>query len=485
MRQELIEKRTRNSKTHYLGKSPEGRDRFAWDGTIGSIHYKDNPQDEAEQWKDIDNAFEPALAPWDWQMLKAGYHIRVKEDFTAGQIIEFEKQGQTVQFQPMALEWTNDLDMIQPISMPHNVVPTITNPEVDLLPAVGMLSHQGSIRWDDGYGEGIDFEWKCTPTRLIKVLEVENLGKLPIPEQYILDGGNPVLRLNLIFDPSKDVDIYVDGEPWDKKAKKQTFNVIQFRKDVEVLWGFMPLTYWDSDGNEGQSAATLEKRGNKLYISIRVPYEWLQGAVYPVFIDVDVDDQVAASEDDCNYRSETEYFSLTATSFWCGSFSATYYDHRAAAFFDSAALPSGATIDVAYVTITCRLLATGTDCRTKCSFEKNQTPSSFSTQADYLGRTKTTAKVDWDFEAIDWDIDVEYNTPPLVTPLQEVADLGALTDIVFFWDDDGSPTDEANRAMGYSYNGSTTKCLKIHIEYTAAPPAYIPRHSGTVGTLMI
>ncbi|GAI54205.1 unnamed protein product, partial [marine sediment metagenome] len=141
-------------------------------GTIGSIHYKDNG------WQEIDNIFESALAPWNWQMLKAGYHIRVKEDFTAGQIIEFEKQGETVQFQPMALEWTNDLDMIQQISMPQSVTPVITNPEVDLLSAVGVPSHQGTIRWHDGYGQGIDFEWKCSSTRLIKILELESLSKV-------------------------------------------------------------------------------------------------------------------------------------------------------------------------------------------------------------------------------------------------------------------------------------------------------------------
>ena len=244
---EIISARTINSKTHDLG---EGR--YAWDGSIGAIHYEDNG------WQEIDNYFEPGVAPWDWQMLEAGYHIRVKEDITAGQIIEFEKQGETVQFQPMALEWTNDLDQIQPIAMPNNVTPVVTNPEVDLLPAVGMLSHQGTIRWNDAYGEGLDFEWQCATTRLMKVLEIESLSKLPSPEQYILDSDNPVLRLNLIFDPSSGTGIYVDDELWDKSSKIQTFSTIEFRKADEVLWGFMPLRYWFSADNAGQSIATLE-----------------------------------------------------------------------------------------------------------------------------------------------------------------------------------------------------------------------------------
>ena len=380
MATELIEKRTRNSKTHSLG----GR-KYAWDGTIGSIHYWE------DGWKEIDNVFESAQAPWDWQMLKAGYHIRVKEDFTAWQIIEFEKQGETIQFQPMALEWTNDLDQIQPIAMPHEVAPVITNPEVDLLPAVGMPSHQGTIRWNDGYGEGLDFEWRCTSTRLVKILEIENFNKLSTPEQWIIDGGNPVLRLNLIFDPSN-VDIYVDGEIWDKKVKKQTFNVIEFRKDGEVLWGFMPLRYWGSgegENNEGQSVATLKKRGNSLYISIRVPYEWLQTAVYPVLVDTDVDEVVEASSDDCGTTEE-----------WIGLINAYHgidRDDRTYNFYTrflTVDIAKDSTIDHAYPDLCAQNTEAGGSSLRIVGIDEPDT-NTFSTQVDADGRAMTTAHVDW------------------------------------------------------------------------------------------
>lgn len=67
MKRELIEKRTRNSKTHYLG----GR-KYAWDGVIGAIHYKDNPKDKAEQWKDIDTTISA-----DGKVTKAPYNLHV------------------------------------------------------------------------------------------------------------------------------------------------------------------------------------------------------------------------------------------------------------------------------------------------------------------------------------------------------------------------------------------------------------------------
>lgn len=458
---EVIEKRTRNSKTHWLGGNS-----YSWDGTIGSVHYW-----EDEQWKEIDNAFEPTLAPWNWEMLKAGYHIRVKEDFTAGQIIEFEKQGETVQFQPMALEWTNHLDQIQPIAMPRGVTPAITNPEVDLLPAVGMPSHQGTIRWDNAYGEGLDFEWRCTSTRLVKILEIENLKKLPVPEQYILDGGRPALRLNLIFDPSSGVGIYVGGELWDKKTKWQTFRTIEFHKGGEVLWGFMPLKYWGSnlelEENEGQSVATLEKRGNKLYISIRVPYEWLQSAIYPVFVDTDIDEVVTDSGDDGRCKRPIGTFETAVTSSPVGSYSDTlWYD----AFyrFTEITIPAGATVDGDGLTSYVELYYGGSE-------GSPETDIYLQNDADPAAPT-SEAELDADYAArgtgIPWDASgvAGYDpSPELKTIFQELIDAqGGLSNaavLVLHWH--GIETGN-NRQIWwhYDYNGGI-RTPKLHIEYTA------------------
>lgn len=51
--QEVIEKRTENSKTYYLGKVGKN-DKYALDVSMGAIHYKDNYNSSTEQWKDID-----------------------------------------------------------------------------------------------------------------------------------------------------------------------------------------------------------------------------------------------------------------------------------------------------------------------------------------------------------------------------------------------------------------------------------------------
>jgi len=447
---EVAEQRTQNSKTYYLGENS-----YSWDGTIGAIHYQDNG------WQEIDNFFEVAQAPWDWQMLNAGYHIKVKEDFTAGQIIEFEKQGETIQLQPMALEWTNDLDQIQPIAMPHSITPVITNPEVDLLPSVGMPSHQGTIKWNNAYGEGINFEWKCTSTRLVKILEIENINKLSTPQQYIIDGGNPVLKLNLIFAPSMDVDIYIDGMLWNKNSKIQTFGTIEFSKYGEVLWGFMPLLYWDSIGNYKQSVATLEKSSNKLYISIRIPYEWLLSAVYPIFIDTDVDEQVGASGDDGYAYSTTfmgDYSQLRMGSSNSSSI-------RAFARFTDVIIPADAIIGVNCYASFFVWNTTQPGVYLKVKADDLANPDAPADATEVFAITPTTTGVDWDDQV---DVDDWANTPDIqsvIAELQASYDYSAGASITIIVDDDESGNSEILYSWSWDYDGVAPK---LHIEYTVS-----------------
>jgi len=242
----------------------------------------------------VDNSWAPAVAPWNWEMTHDDNRIRVLEDFTAGQVVEFEKDGDTLHFQPMELQWTNDLGQIEAISMPQNVVPVTGSDFLELNP--GFFDDCGYIRWNNGYGPGIDFQWQCRPGTLEKRLRIDALTDLPVPAPYIIAGGNPVLRLNMIFDPTGIDDILVNGQVWDEATEVQTFDVIQFRKAGQAIWHFKPLRYWCSDDGlrDGESVATVSKSGNSLYISILVPYSWLQTAVYPVFIDADVTIDAAA-----------------------------------------------------------------------------------------------------------------------------------------------------------------------------------------------
>jgi len=270
---EIVEARTETSKTAYLGSG-----RYSLDASIGAVHYKDSQGD----WENIDNTITNGI------MDRAGYNFRLLQSgFDAGQIVEFSVGSSYIRLQPMALEYSNDLKQIQQISMPQAVMGVVTNTPVQLLS--GMDSQQGKVTWVGAYGPNRDFEWMTQPTRLMKLLTIQDYNDLPLPPEYIIDGGNPYLRLNMIFAPSSDMNIYVDGTLWDKSSMVQTFGRVEFCKDGKTLWDFAPLLYWDSGDSYGESVKTLRGAGQSLYIEIRVPYSWLQTSIYPVFIDATIE----------------------------------------------------------------------------------------------------------------------------------------------------------------------------------------------------
>ncbi len=484
---EVVDQRTQSSRTTYLGEAS-----YSWDGSIGAIHYENNG------WQSINNAFVPAQAPWDWEMLRADYHIRVKEDFTTDQIIELEKQGEVIQLQPTALEWTNDLDQVQLISMPQSTIPVVTNLVIDLLPAVGVPSLQGTIRWSNAYGPGIDFQWKCQPTKLTKIIEISSLNDLSVPEQYILEGGNPVLRVNLVFNPPDEdsVSIVVDGRVWSQQDSIQTFNTIEFWKAGEILWGFMPLRYWGSgqdETNEGQSIATLEKRGNKLYISVRVPYSWLQSAVYPVFIDTDVNAQVGADTDDAYRRLSPSAFYLN-NQLRAGT-SNMDFKYGSGMRFTNITIPQAIVIDGANLILTSGSgNPTGAIVNTRISAEDVDDAPTFADNAaafDTRWTARTTERIDWDAIPV-WTLDIEYTSPEIKTVIQEIVDrIGWASgqDIVLFWEDfEDRSTHNANTYRNsWSYDESPAKAPKLHIEYTAIviPNSYAVTLAAGLGIVVL
>lgn len=457
---EQVSERNKNTKK-YEDTNNEGH--YAIDSSLGAVHYKDDPSDPDEQWKDIDTTLESAVAPWDWQMVKSGYHVRVLEDFKAGQVIEFEKQGEYVRFQPMALQYTNDLNQIQSISMPQ------TPTSVDIT--------DNTITWYDAYGSNLDFSWSCGNTRLLKLLTVNNFSDLPTIASYIEAGGNPVIELNLIFAPSTDLDCYVDGALWDKSSKVSTFGIIEWKKDGETLFGFMPNWYWDSSGNPPETPAltTLKKSGGSLYVSIRIPYSWIESAVYPIYIDTIIDEQVDTSGHDGWARS-TGLFDSAGVEATVGHRDSPGYHADAFAYFDNGISGlSGATIDLAQFKVY-GSTQYGSPL-TNVYAEDSASPSAPTTQADLEGRARTTA-----FTAQDATITSgAWNTIVITDVIQELADSYDPSTILILHDDDGSGDgDNAIKWRTYDYSDNTYG-PQLYIEYTAGGATYEPRPGTALG----
>lgn len=480
---EINSDRTASSSTSYLGNGV-----YSLDSSIGNVHY----QDTNDNWQNIDNTISSVADAYRWQTAgNASFQVAFTDRFNAGMSmrVRHKASNEQIQMQPYNLDYTNDTTAtsntgtIQLVKSAQPVLATVTNPVEPLI--AGKTYHAGKIQWDGAYGAGTHFTWQVETTRIPKLLTIDSLANLPTPNASVLAGTNPVLRLTLFFLPSNGVTIWLDGQQWDKRTTKATFNTIEFRDSQgTVLWGFDPLMYWDSAGNQGQSVATCRWTGAYLSIEIRVPWSWLQTATYPVFIDTTVDYQVGASSDDCfvRYNSNTSAWAISLTSTFLGVGKADSSNTKTGGGlrWGGITIPSGATITAAYITMTSSYTTSGTVVKTYITGDKENDPATWSTLADYQARRGTivggannnnitTAQVAWDSIPA-WTADTEYQSPGISSVIQELINAHAPNNehIALFWDDhDARGTQLTVLRRGYSYDSSTTKCGKLHIEYTA------------------
>jgi hypothetical protein len=357
-------------------------------------------------------------------MTKAGFEVRALSRLDAGQVIEY-RNTEWVRFQPMALQYSNDLNQIQQISIPGAVDATVDD---------------DTLTWTDGYGPGRSLSWQAQTARLAKLLTVDSLANLPAVDQFILDGGNPVLELNLIFAHSSGVTPYVNGQPWGKGANagdRDTQGLVEFRDDAgNVLWWFNLPRSWDSEGNEQLGTFRFKKQGNSLYVSHRVPLSFVQGAVYPLFVDTTIDDQVEASADD-GWSNEGGSFTSIATNGLLGK-------------------------QILASTNSLYGLASGSaGVRLNIFADDIAAPTAPTTEPLHTGKTRTTNFVVMDGSG---PVDEWVQSDSLNTVIQELADDYDPSAIQILHDDDGSNAFTTRSFK--SYDADTALAPKLHIEYT-------------------
>ena len=325
-----------------------GTERYAWSSQGGSHgwHFGPEPFDEAHE---VDTAWvntDPILdAPWQKKMVLADYNAYAFQEptlgFNQGQLIEYRKDGGVINFQPTQLQWTNDLGQISPIADPQAVSATITDDE---------------LKWIGAYGSGIDFRWQTQPAKLAKYVDVANLAQLGAPPQFIIDGGNPVLRVELLFQKSAGLEIWVDGVLWNEKANnpKTTLDDVEFRSGGVPIWYFKAPLSWDATGESVKPSMCLRATVQSLFVDILTPWSWIESAVFPIVIDATLTLQpdAAAGVDTMVSESNNTYIDYgTNPQMWAQETTVGGDRRRALIKFDLSSLPVAPT----YNTITLSL----------------------------------------------------------------------------------------------------------------------------------
>lgn len=192
-----------------------------------------------------------------------------------------------------------------------------------------------------------------------------------------------------------------------------------------------------------------------------------------------VEKQVIASSDDCYRQLTPSGWDLTTGYQYAGCRDSSNYQYGGGMRFQAIAIPKGAVITAAYLTFQAHFNLAGTIVRTRISAEDVDDAPTFADDAatfDTRWTNRTAARVDWD-EIPAWTQGEDYDSPSIVSVIQEIVNRdnwASGNDIVIFWEDfdDRSDHNEAARRIALSYDGDTTYCPKLHIEYTIGGEVY-------------
>jgi hypothetical protein len=426
---------------------PDTPQRRALTATIGPIHYGANESQE------IDTAWLPSAdAAWQWQMTENDYHAHSRDVFNSGNLIRYTHaaSGLWVQFDPQSLNWRNEDNSQHQIAIKE---------------AVTAIVEDDVLRWPAAWGAGRHFQFQAQTGRLQKLLTIDSTADLPEPTVT----GDIVLELEYSLNIATGLSFWIDGQEWTRanNVRVSTANHIECRNSTgETLFWIAPPTAWDSAGNETVGLLQVRRAGGPtaLFINARIPRSWIETAQFPIHIDPTVDVRVGAGADDG--RITNTAFASTG-SLIIGRWS-TSNVYRTWLVFNFGAINTvGKTINTCYLQLTSTSNESVDTVRAKIQAELAVNPIAPTSYADWDGRTRTTAAVNWD-DLGHWVTNVAYDTPELKIVAQEVFDLDieSLTSMHWFVDDNGSSQLQNCWRVPFNYEQSTTKAARLYIEYT-------------------
>jgi hypothetical protein len=175
--------------------------------------------------------------------------------------------------------------------------------------------------------------------------------------------------------------------------------------------------------------------------------------------------QVSASSDDCSLNSGAN-INLTDTQspYWLGTSVTRGWGAR----FLSVSIANSSTIDVAYLTYTPLTSVSDPSQSVAVKADDTDDAATFSTYANFTGRTQTTASLSYAVPAQTGNTPI--NTGSIVSIIQEVVNRSGWSsgNALAILQSEASVGTEDPTA--HSYDSDTAKAGKLHIQYSAPPP---------------
>ena len=465
---EVIEERTRNFKKY----SVDGN-HFRVTGSVAPIHFRFDPFDLSEGYKDIDLRLnQTPEKSWDWEMMNAGYQIRIWQEWeNLKYVAQFQRAQKWISIAPFELYYENGAGKRQAVGRPADA-----SPELSLT--------KNEITWPDAFGKGIHFRYVLGADRFYKVVIIDSQSALPVPT-IDSNGIKLIVEMKLAWTAdlqnSAGLEKYV---PHDTLTEFRGELVLHERVNPgqinftdsaqrDLFWMQKPRA-WD-DTKPDYKLIEIENRLQITEEGIAAQYSVstldLEQAVFPVYIDADITEQVSTGTDDC--INQTAEFRLD-TKLSCGDYSSTEYDFETGVRFASVPIDQGATIDNAYLKFYGQNQM-GSIPDTRIHGQQTSGAVTFVDLNDFINyRPRTTNYVDWTpsvwgTSAATWNV-----SPDLKDIIQEIINLSGWQNnhpIVLFWKDKNNGNQGLSRIFAWPYEDNPTRAPKLEIDYTAGSPS--------------
>lgn len=266
-------------------------------------------------------------------------------------------------------------------------------------------------------------------------------------------------------------------------------NGIELRSTIDELLAFLPISYAYVINAAGDFLATvgLKKRiwfdpdGN-VYLLMGARVDQLAGLPNGTLVfDPTIDTIVAAGADDASERDDGTSFTGVSTTMVCDSNTAASSRSNGGARFVLTGPASGDTVTAAYSPIHATTTSTD-DPNCDLVFEDVDNAANFTTNADVTSRVRAATSVQWTATSIGTG---EVNSPSIVTPLQTIfnrAGWASGNAVVLFYD---GKSDINQTFRIDTYEGSTTECAKLHVEYTVPSAGSANLLTGKLGQKLV
>ncbi|MBA7685678.1 hypothetical protein ES703_94103 [subsurface metagenome] len=293
----------------------------------------------------------------------------------------------------------------------------------------------------------------------VSTIELLEIGRIPIPPQaWELSKG-----LARAFDTDLEIKVenghvrfarILKSDKAPKEAKfRVTGNFRVFARDEE---GELPVETTLKDG----ILTEILKPDRPIKYPVRIDPTW----------------QTGESTDDAMHKLVTDWWTITGALMAGGL--ETHHQYGSGMRFPNVAIPQGAPIDEAHLTLRCQDIsgATATPCNSRITAEDIDNAATFVDDKvifDARYAAHTTAVVDWDNISV-WLLDTEYDSPDIKTVLQEIVNReGWATGqgIAIFWQDydNRTPSVADCRRIAHSYDTNSSYAPKLVVDYT--PPS--------------